>query len=109
MRRFVCILISMLLVLMTVGSFNVCNAAELVTDGENFYSQGDANGDGVIDVRDLVKMKKYIVGTSNDITFVAADLDCDDQIVARDLTLLKHILLGVMSTDDEVAAWSGIY
>lgn len=58
--------------------------------------KGDANGDGEIDIRDLVRIKKYLAApTSEDI--VAANADCDgtDGIDLGDVVALRKQLLGI--------------
>ena len=62
---------------------------------------GDANGDGVIDIRDLVCMKKMsaelIDVTDN------ADTNGDGIFDAEDITLLRKYLLGIISSFDDIA------
>ncbi len=61
------------------------------------YSYGDANADGRIDVRDLVKMKKYTADKTIPIYLAAANLKkaSDPEVKASDLILMKKMLLGV--------------
>lgn len=58
---------------------------------------GDVNDDGVINIIDLIKMKKYIVGMIilTGRSFVAADLQEDQIINSQDLIKLRRILLGI--------------
>lgn len=58
-------------------------------DGET----GDANADGELDARDLVRMKKYVALYETPIYFAASDLDNDDAVSATDLGALRTILL----------------
>ena len=56
---------------------------------------GDINADGVCDLTDLVMMHKYLMKTG-DLTpeqGAVADMNTDGKINAKDLTLLKRILL----------------
>ena len=86
-----------------------CSAA-VVTDGENFYTFGDANNDGVTDIRDLVRIKRYIADDSLEIITVAADIDADGKINAADLAMLRK---GLLEADETFTTggshWSGIY
>lgn len=52
------VLSTVLLIVMVFAVSLPCSAA-VVTDGEKFYVLGDANGDGTMDIRDLVRVKRY--------------------------------------------------
>ena len=56
---------------------------------------GDINGDGVLDIRDLVHFKKYLANIYCGINDKAADLNNDGEIKADDLVLLRKLLLGI--------------
>ena len=99
----------LVLMIITTSSMGVCGATTLVTDGEDFYSLGDANGDGQIDARDLVRMKKYSVGLNDDISIVAADIDSDSEIKASDITAMRQILLNGFASLEENSDWSGVF
>ncbi len=68
-----------------------------VTDPDFIILPGDVNDDGVINIIDLIKMKKYIVGmiTLTGREFAAADLQEDQIINSLDLIKLRRILLGI--------------
>ena len=68
---------------------------------------GDANGDNVVDVRDLVRMKKYATDNSVAIDKVAANLvDDEDGILGNDLAQLKkYILTGKDIADFDKMSW----
>ena len=87
----------LLVVVMTIG-LNV--SAAYVTDGTSFYLAGDANNDGVLDARDLVRAKKIAANSSND-KVAAADLDGDGKTSASDIVLLRSIFLS-----DDNSQWS---
>ena len=68
-----------------------------VTDPDFIILPGDVNDDGVINIIDLIKMKKYIVGmiTLTGRSFTAANLQEDQSIDSLDLIKLCRILLGI--------------
>ncbi len=65
---------------------------------------GDSNHDGIIDIRDLIRMKKNLVSGSGDLE--TDDLNNDNVIDASDLTLLVQYLLGSIDgfSNDELQA-----
>ena len=107
------ILSTVVLIAIITAVFSVaivpCSAA-VVTDGENFYTLGDANNDGVMDVRDLVRIKRYIADNSVEIIIIAADIDADGELNAIDLTICRK---GLLEADETFTTggnyWSGIY
>lgn len=52
---------------------------------------GDINGDGEVDIRDLIRLKKQAAGTD---TGTAGDIDSDGYTDAYDLALLRKYFLG---------------
>ena len=57
---------------------------------------GDINGDGNVDVRDLVRLKKILAYITNDGRDFA-DLDNDGEIKTTDLAMLRRHLLGTLA------------
>ena len=61
-------------------------------------TSGDANGDGILDAKDLLYMRRYVadvpVGIELDMT--AADMDGDGIITPADCLLLRKTLAGVI-------------
>lgn len=57
---------------------------------------GDVNGDGVVNVKDITQLKKYLASsiTINEIVFANSDLDGDGTIGVKDLRELKTMLAG---------------
>lgn len=94
MKKLVKIIASLVAVITVLGCAFTCSAA-VVTDGSNFYDLGDANMDGVVDIRDLVRMKKYIVKIEETALFVS-DIDGDGTVASTDLTLFRKYLLEVI-------------
>lgn len=56
---------------------------------------GDVNGDDCIDVRDIVRYKKYLKDSSTDIRPTGADIKVDTSYNKDDLDKLRDMLLGV--------------
>lgn len=57
------------------------------------YILGDANGDSVFDIRDIIRIKKYIAASENSINFAAVDDDQNGILSGVDLAALRKILL----------------
>ena len=57
---------------------------------------GDCNGDDLLDVRDLVRTKKYLAGDSTDIVFENTDCNTDGTVDAVDSVLVRQSLLGII-------------
>lgn len=64
-------------------------SAAYVTDGNKLYTAGDANGDGNVDVTDLVAAN---IGAG---TKAASDLDGDGTVGAYDFALIRAMILGI--------------
>ena len=60
---------------------------------------GDVNGDDIIDVKDLMLIRKYMVGLDvPEFNFLAADINGDGKVNAVDLTLVRKYLVGLPGT-----------
>lgn len=55
---------------------------------------GDVNGDGWLDVRDIIRFKKFFA-YSADINTENADLNCDSDITSADMLILRKILISL--------------
>lgn len=62
-----------------------------------FVIYGDANGDGLINAKDLARLKKSLAGVTADI-YRTADCDGSGSVDAKDLTRLKKYLAGIPVT-----------
>lgn len=77
-----------------------------ITETEPFSSPvGDCNGDGVFDSADAEMLMQYLLGNSTLTVPEKADLFVDQKINARDLTVMKQMLLRQDGgwTDDALA------
>ena len=79
----------------TGATYRILNMA--LTTEEEPSKLGDANGDGVIDVRDLVRMKKIAVDPDSYEDITNADVvGGDGMIEAEDLIAMRRYLLGII-------------
>lgn len=104
MKKGILKFLSLMITVITVFSLMTFNiSAAVITDGTKYYMLGDANEDGVVDARDLVRLKKLSV--SDELKNApAGDFDSDGKISSYDLTILRQILL-----DYNNDIWSEIY
>lgn len=58
---------------------------------EQAKKQGDANGDGSVDVRDVVRVKRYLEQVMSEVFW--ADMNGDNKIDETDVTLLRQYLI----------------
>ncbi|MEE0927946.1 MAG: hypothetical protein UIG59_02035 [Acutalibacteraceae bacterium] len=64
-------------------------SAAYVTDGNALYEAGDANGDGIVNICDLVAAN---IGSGST---VAVDLDGNETVDTYDYALIRAIILGI--------------
>lgn len=60
------------------------------------YKKGDVNGNGKVDILDLVALKKSFVSANSVINSYLPDLNCDGEIKSSDLVVLRKILLNLI-------------
>lgn len=59
-----------------------------------FYLEGDGNRDGAVNVKDIIRMKNYILNNTSVGNKIAMNVDGEDEVVnGVDLTELKYYLL----------------
>lgn len=58
------------------------------------YLSGDANGDGVVDMKDVTILKRYLAGADVEIQLSGGDTNGDGMIDMKDVTLLRRYLAG---------------
>lgn len=66
------------------------------------YLVGDVNGDGELDIRDLVRLKKIVSGEAKPAEGTTADLNGDGNVDASDLVILRKMLLGITESNSGV-------
>lgn len=67
-----------------------------LTDITTEYISGDLNGDGEVDIRDLVRLKKTLAGSTEN-NAASPDIDNSGDTTAIDLTFLRKFLLGIIA------------
>ncbi len=58
------------------------------------HISGDVDGDGIVDARDLVTLKKYLFNFFGNLSFGLADVNNDGAVDIRDLIALKKLAAG---------------
>lgn len=67
----------------------------------DFYLMADVNSDNTVDIRDLVRFKKYLA-SGVEINLSAAELNGDSSVTGDDMTILRKCLLGVDEAKEKV-------
>lgn len=70
-------------------------------DSATAVVDGDANGNGIIDIGDYLIVKRIICDSSylvDDIYMLAADVNCDEKINSKDYLIIKRYFIGVEET-----------
>ena len=63
-----------------------------ITVLERKVANGDTNGDGAVDAKDVTILRRYLAGWNPDIHLDAADLNGDGVVDAKDVTVLRRQL-----------------
>jgi len=77
------------------------NTGDTLQFGANFeiftrkaYDKGDANRDGVVNLKDIVRLKKVAVAAEPSISDIASgDIDCNNTVSATDITYLRKKIM----------------
>ena len=80
------------IVLSNIGGENISSQTELIYNVE-ISIPGDINGDGEVNVTDVVKLYSYILGNSTDIEESVVDLNGDGEVNVSDIVKLYSIIL----------------
>ena len=59
---------------------------------------GDATGDGEIDMKDVLVIRKYIAGISSDLNTEAADVNKDGSVDMKDVLLVRKYIAGLITS-----------
>ena len=69
------------------------SVVQIELSADDYTMQGDVNTDGTVDLSDVRLLRDWLLGKAVKGTGSRADLNADQMLDARDLTLLKQILL----------------
>ena len=58
------------------------------------FMLGDVNRDGVVDIKDVTILRRYLAGTATDVDVPAADCNEDGVVDIKDVTILRRYLAG---------------
>ena len=58
--------------------------------------QGDVNGDGSLDMKDVLMVRKFIAGMDSSIDEAAADLNRDGSVDMKDVLMMRKIIAGLL-------------
>ncbi len=89
LKKIVLSILAFTLIFSSVVMPNIVSAAQPV----GVY--GDATGDGIADIRDLVRLKKYLADNTTEIDLTAVDLNGDSNVDSQDLVCFRKLLLGI--------------
>lgn len=90
----------------TTGSTYTADSSENVAEAlfeQAYFIKGDSNDDGVFDVRDLIRTKRYQEKATTQIHVQCADLDENNLITDNDVLLSREVL--VNEADAEAIAY----
>lgn len=78
------------------SSFKYIDGGIILETAELVYS-GDVNGDGNVDVTDIVAVRSFVIkADGNGAQLAASDIDFDGKITVYDVVLLRAKLLGTV-------------
>ena len=83
---------------LTVGNYNEDNLYFRVRSGRVtvlVHRPGDANGDGKVNVNDLIRLRKYLAGVEKEIIAGNADVNADEVVDILDLVRLRKYIAQV--------------
>ena len=69
----------------------------VVTDPVAEVVYGDANGDGEINLKDVLAARKYVAGMEADIDLVASDVNKDGAVNMKDILLIRKFIAGIIT------------
>lgn len=94
MKRVLSIFLS---VIMIVCAFVIPN-----TSAESQLLKGDVNSDGIVDIRDVLLLRRYYVGYDVQINFAAADYNSDSKVNAMDILFVRKKIAGIEDIEKNV-------
>ena len=82
------------------GDTYCLDCGQMIAEGEEIFAPGDANADGVVDVRDLVRIKRYLLDNSVEISEYA-DITGNGEILPNDISYIICSILELAYTVSE--------
>lgn len=92
----VCLLTAVILcsaAAISVSALEIRGGETVITDDWLVFDSGDVNGDGRVDIKDLVRLKRYFAGSENMLVKTAADIENNKILNTDDLAALRRLLL----------------
>lgn len=94
----------------TTGSTYTADSSENVAEAlfeQAYFIKGDSNDDGVFDVRDLIRTKRYQEKATTQIHVQCADLDENNLITDNDVLLSREVLVNEAEAE-AIAYYDGL-
>lgn len=63
--------------------------------------KGDANGDNAVNMKDVLVIRKYIAGLTEELDLTASDVNNDGAVNMKDVLLIRKYIAGLISGFDE--------
>ena len=96
MKRGLSIFICILVLMSSIGMISI--------NADSVILKGDANSDGIIDVKDVLILRKYYVGYDVEFNFNAADYNSDSKVNAIDILLIRKKIAGIEDIENNIPA-----
>ncbi len=71
----------------------LCLSLSVVCFAGEANLSGDATGDKSVDIRDVIRMKKYMTYVTDTINLGAVDFDSNDEVNTDELVVVRKMLL----------------
>lgn len=82
------------------GDVYCLDCDEIITAGEEFFILGDTNIDGVVDIKDLVRIKRFLADNTVEIS-IFADISGNGLVLSNDLVYMRALILNLEYTVEE--------
>ena len=94
-------IISVFLLICMLTSAVFSSAFSAVAAPTHGFLLGDANDDGVLTLKDILLVRRFVAGVigEKDIDFIAADTNSDDTVTLGDVLTMRKAVAGVLTLD----------
>ena len=97
MKKYICLLLAILLIL---GAAPIAVSASAAENSEAGYIIGDADLDGDVTILDATAIQRYLAGLPNaEFSELAADADLDGRVTILDSTAIRRTLAGLAAEE----------